>query len=123
MRFNETIEEAIADDIKSLGGPKAASGLFFTDKTPEQGAYVLRAWTSESKAERPSPSQLMLLIERARAAAGYSEVARYMEQRLCCRIEFLSPEDELARLQQQFVNAVDVVKHVGDRIERLLPPR
>ena len=117
LRLNETIFEAIADDLKVLGGPKVAAGIFFPAKTPDRGADTLRAWCSASRAEEPSADELFLLIEKARARAGYSEVARYMEQRLNCRIEFLSPEDERARLQRQFVDAVAAVQSLAKRLE------
>ncbi len=117
IRMNETIQEAIADDIKVLGGPKAAAAIFFVAKTPDRAADTLRAWCNPSRAEEPSADELFLLIEKVRQRVGFSEVARYMEQRLNCRIEFLSPEDEKARLQRQFVDAVATVQSLARRLE------
>ena len=118
LRMNETIFEAIADDLKVLGGPKAAAGIFFPAKSPDRGADTLRAWSSSGRAEEPSADELFLLIEKARERAGFSEVARFMEQRLNCRIEFLSPQDERARLQREYVAAVRVLTSLTERIER-----
>jgi hypothetical protein len=115
--MNESVEEAIADDIKALGGPKPAAGHFFADKTPDQGAATLRAWSIEGRAERPSPSQLLLLMELARKRVGYSEIGRFMEQRLNCRIEFLTPEDEQAKLQREYIAAVNRLQSLANRIE------
>lgn len=117
IRMNETIHEAIADDIKVLGGPKAAAAIFFIAKTPDRGADTMRAWCNPSRAEEPSADELFLLIDKARQRAGYSEVARYMEHRLNCGIEFLSPEDERARLQREFVEAVATVQSLAKRLE------
>lgn len=117
IRINDNEFDAISDDLKALGGPKQAAGIFFPSRTPDQGAATLRAWTNPNRAEEPDFGQLMTLIELAKQRAGYSEVARYMEQRLNCRIEFLSPDDEKARLQQQFVAAVAAVQSLAKRLE------
>jgi hypothetical protein len=119
LRMNDNEFDAISDDLKILGGPKAAAGIFFPTRTPDQGAATLRAWANPNRDEEPDFGQLMTLIEEARKRAGYSEVARYMEQRLNCRIEFLSPEDEKARLQQAYVQAVGVLRSLSDRIDRV----
>jgi hypothetical protein len=117
IRFNDNEFDAIGDDIKALGGAKQAAGVFFPTRTPDQGAATLRAWTNPNRGEEPDFGQLMMLIEQSRQRAGYSAVARYMEQRLNCRIEFLSPEDERARLQKQFVDAVGVFQSLAKRLE------
>lgn len=116
--MNESVEEAIGDDVKALGGPKKVAGTFFPDKTPDQGAATLRAWALESRAEEPSPSQLFLLMDLAKSKVGFSECARFMEQRLNCRIEWLNPEDERARLHREFVTAVDRLVNLQTRIEQ-----
>lgn len=117
LRMNDNEFDAIGDDIKALGGPKVAAGIFFPEKTPDQGAATLRAWAIEGRPERPNPAQVFLLIERARQVAGYSELARYMEQRLNCRIEFMSPDDERARLQREYVAAVQALQSLTRRME------
>jgi hypothetical protein len=117
LRINDNEFDAIGDDIKAIGGLKQAAGLFFPTRTPDQGAATLRSWSNPNRAEEPDFGQLMVLIEEARKRAGYSEVARYMEQRLNCRIEFLSPEDERARLHKQYADAVADLKRIAERLE------
>jgi len=118
LRMNECVEDAIMGDLKVLGGPKVAAGLFFPTRTPDQGAALLRAWGNPNRIEEPSPEEFFRLIELARTKIGFSECARYMEQRLNCTIEFRNPEDERARLQQQFVNAVAVLNSIQRRLEQ-----
>lgn len=117
LRFNETEKEAISDDIKSLGGPKPAAALLQPGKSPERGADLMRAWANPSRQEEPSLDEIIQLIELARKRAGYSEVVRYIEQRLNCRVEFLTVEDERARLQRAYVDAVQQVVQLGKRLE------
>jgi hypothetical protein len=115
--LNETEKEAIADDIKALGGPKQAAGLLQPGKSPARGEDLMRAWGNSARAEEPSLDELIQLIEAARSRVGFSEVSRYIEQRLNCRIEFLSPDDERARLQQQFISAVETMQSLAKRLE------
>lgn len=115
----ETVEDAIKDDVAVLGGPKEAARHFFPDKSPDQGAAILRAWALENRSERPSPSQFLMLIELARTSdAGVSECARFFEQRLVCRIEWLSPEDEQRRHEREFIEAVTRLEQIQERIVR-----
>lgn len=118
FRLNETEKEAIADDIKALGGPKVAAGILQQGKSPARGEDLMRAWGNPSRAEEPSLDELIQLIEAVRAKVGYSEVSRYIEHRLNCRIEFLSPEDERAKLQREYIAAVERLESLAGRIER-----
>ncbi len=117
LRMNDNEFDAIGDDLKAIGGVKQASGIFFPTRTPDQGAATLRSWANPNRAEEPDFGQLVMLIEEARKRVGYSEVARHLELRLNCRMEFLSPEDERAKLQRQFVSAVESVQALAKRLE------
>lgn len=119
LRFNETEKEAIADDIKALGGPKVAAGILQQGKSPARGEDLMRAWGNQSRQEEPSLDELILLIEKARAAAGYSEVVRYIEQRLNCSITFHTPEEMLAKLQREFIAATEQQRINSERMERV----
>lgn len=118
LRINDNEFDAIGDDIKILGGFKPAAGIFFPTRTPDQGAATLRSWCNPTRQEEPDFGQLMVLIEEAKKRAGYSEVIRYMEQRLNCRIQFMAPEDEQAKLHREYVAAVAQLARLTDRIER-----
>lgn len=115
--MNDNEFDAISDDIRAMGGHKAAAGIFFPTRTPDQGAATLRAWCNPNRQEEPDFGQLMVLIESAKQRVGYSEVMRHMEMRLNCRVEFLSPEDEKAKLQRQFASAVEVIQTIAKRLE------
>jgi hypothetical protein len=118
FRMNETEKEAIKDDVAALGGPKVAAGVLLEGKSPARGEDLLRAWGNPARQEEPSLDELILLIEKARAKVGYSEVVRYIEQRLNCRIDFLTPEDEVAKLQREFIAATEQQRINADRMER-----
>src|ERR1700722_10898179 len=99
-RLNETVQDAIHDDVKALKGAKVVAEMFYPEMNPETAAGIIRAWSLPSRRERPTPDQLFLLIEKTQREVGVSEVARYMESRLGIRITWLEPQDELQELLQ-----------------------
>lgn len=112
--FYECIEDAIADDIKALGGPKKAAAIFFPDKTTEQGAALLRAWSNADRSERPSPSQYILLKAKAKDQNSFACVL-YEEQTLGCKVSWIEPEDELQRIERE---NNELLKALTKRMER-----
>ena len=112
--FYECIEDAIGDDIKALGGPKKAASIFFPDKTVEQGAALLRAWSNAERSERPSPSQYILLKGKAREQNSFACVL-YEEQTLSCKVTWVEPEDELQRIERE---NNELLKALTKRMER-----
>lgn len=99
--FYECIEDAIKDDIAALGGPKKAAQIFFRDKTMDQGAAYLRAWALADRAERPTPSQYILLKKLAEEA-GSRACWTYEEQELSVKVVHVEPEDELTALLREW---------------------
>lgn len=99
--FYECIEDAIKDDIAALGGPKKAAEIFFRDKTVDQGAAYLRAWALADRAERPTPSQYILLKKLAEEA-GSRACWIYEEQELSVKVVHVEPEDELTALLREW---------------------
>lgn len=112
--FYECVEDAIKDDINALGGPKKAAEIFFRDKTVDQGAAYLRAWSNAERSERPSPSQYILLKKLAHEAGSHA-CELYEEQELSVRVTHVEPEDELQRIERE---NNELLKALTKRLER-----
>jgi sugar-specific transcriptional regulator TrmB len=112
--FYECIEDAIADDIKALGGPKKVAEIFFRDKTVDQGAAYLRAWSNAERSERPSPSQYILLKKLA-YQVGSRACWIYEEQELSVKVAHVEPEDELQRIERE---NNELLKALTKRLDR-----
>jgi hypothetical protein len=115
--FYECVEDAIKDDILALGGPKKAAEIFFPDKTVEQGAALLRAWSNPERLERPSPSQYILLKARARDANSFACV-QYEEQTLSCKVTWIDPVAEQDQLDREIRDLLQVVLKKQEARER-----
>lgn len=116
--FYECVEDAIGDDIKALGGPKKAASIFFPDKTVEQGAALLRAWSNAERSERPSPSQYIMLKAKAREQDSFACVL-YEEQTLGCKVIWIEPEDELQRIERENNELLKAISRRMERAEQL----
>jgi hypothetical protein len=116
--FYECIEDAIKDDIAALGGPKKAAEIFFRDKTVDQGAAYLRAWALADRAERPTPSQYLLLKKLAHEA-GSRACWIYEEQELSVKVAHVEPEDELQRIERENNELLKAILKRQERAEQL----
>lgn len=117
--FYECIEDAIKDDLVALGGPKKAAAIFFPDKTPDQGAALLRAWGNAERAERPSPAQYLLLKSKAKEANSYA-CWRYEEHALHVRVQHVEPEEELTILLREYLEDDKRQSQRRERIDGLI---
>ena len=69
--------DAARDAVKHLGGAKKVGPLIWPDKAPETAARYLLDCLNGSRAERLSPSQLLLLMRLAREV-GFHGLAGYL---------------------------------------------
>jgi len=118
--FFESWEEALRDDVRALGGPKAIGKLFYPEKDVAAAARALSDRLNSTRRERLTDEQERLIVRMAGKSRGYSAALNF----LCDDAQFertkpLSPEDELAELQRRFIDAAGSVQAIGERIERL----
>ena len=118
--FFESWEEALRDDVRALGGPKAVGKLLFPQKDVEPAGRALSDCLNSDRRERLTDEQERLIIRMAWRARGYSAALHF----ICDDTQFertkpLSPENELAELQRRFIEAASDVRAISDRIERL----
>lgn len=113
--------DALVWVVHKLGGFKRVGCLLrpeYTDK-PDQGAQWLRDCLNTEKRERITPAQTFHLLRLARQA-GFHAAKFWIDDELGYqRGRPLSVEDEAARLQREFVEAVRAAKHIGEKLERL----
>lgn len=115
--FHERIEDAIATDIKALGGPKKVAG-WLTPAKGESGADWIRACLMPDRREKFSPDELLLIKRRAREIGSFATVT-YEAQQLGYRVEWIDPQDEADELRRDVRDLLKVVNQRLERIERV----
>lgn len=120
--FFEDVNDALREAVTMLGGAKKVGPRFWPEKTVEQAHSLLLACLNADRKERLAPEQVVLLLKWARAA-GYHGAMNHICSETGYRAEPLNPEDEAAKLQREYIEAVQASKHIADRLERLTAAR
>ncbi|KXA71082.1 hypothetical protein [Bordetella hinzii] len=117
--FYESLTDALRAIIAAAGGTKAVAGQLWPEKTPDAAHRYLLDCLNEARSEKLSPEQVLWLLTLGRKVgchAGMNFLAREAGYADPAPIE---PEDERARLQREYVEAVKGLNRLADRMERL----
>jgi uncharacterized protein YciW len=116
--FHERIEDAIAAVADALGRKRLACDLW-PDKSERDAHNLFDACLNPERRERFSPSQLMFVARKGRAA-GLHAIVQYMARELGYTDPLpIEPEDERAKLQREFVETGKRMAKMAERIEHL----
>lgn len=121
--FHDSVEDALRDVIQACGGPKVVACKLWPDKTPEAAHRLLLACMNEDRPERFNPGHLFLLMKMGRERNCHSAMVYMARECGYDEPKAIEPEDERARLQREYIEAVnrlsrlsaDIGKTVGLR--------
>lgn len=119
--FHERIEDAIAAVADGIGRKRLACELW-PDKAERDAHNLFDACLNPERRERFSPSQLMFVAKKGRAA-GLHAIVQYMARELgYTDPQPIEPEDERAKLQREFIASTRTLARMAERIEQLERP-
>lgn len=111
--------DAARDAVKHLGGAKKVGPLIWPDKAPETAARYLLDCLNGSRAERLSPSQLLLLMRLAREV-GFHGLAGYLLREAGYAPPVpVEPQTEAEVLTRRMEGMVGEFTAMVSRLERL----
>ena len=116
--FCESIEEAIDEVVKACSGRKAFACELWPSLPVREAHNRLDACLNPERREKFSPHDLLYILKRGRAAGCHS-LMLFMAGETAYRVEPIEPEDERAKLQRAFADAVRVQAQLVERMERL----
>lgn len=118
--FYESYDQALRDDVKSLGGLKVVGKWFFAEKDPEAAGRALADRLNPERRERLSDEQERMIMRRARESRGFSAALCFIrDDTEFERPKARNPEDERVKLQREILEAARSFKHSVERLERL----
>lgn len=121
--FYESWEEALKDDIKAMGGTKVVGKLIWPDLEMEIARNRLNDRLNPERRERLNDSQERMIMRGAREARGFSAAMFFLADETGFeRPKSMAPQDEVAELQRQFINAVHQSQRIAERLDRLAQP-
>lgn len=119
--FHESIYDALRAIVERAGGSKAVGSRLRPSKTPDEAGRWLLDCLNPSRAERFSPEDTLHLLRIGREV-GYHGAMQYVAAEAGYCAEPVEPEDERARLQREFVEAVKASAKIAEKLERLGAP-
>lgn len=115
----DSINDALIDAVKALGGSKQVGPLLWPEKTPDAAQRLLLACLNEDRPEHLTPEHMMYVLRLSRAK-GKHEAFAYMAQLLgYAQPVPIEPRDELAELQRQSAATPESLQGIVSRMEAL----
>jgi len=117
----ESLNEALIDLVKALGGSKQVGPRLWPDAAPDAAQRKLLDCLNDDRPHHLTPSQLMLLLRLGRER-GLHQCVEYMLHDLGYAAPVpVEPRDEMAELQRQFLEATRQIQGMAARMEQLQP--
>lgn len=111
--------DAARDAVKHLGGAKKVGPLIWPDKAPETAARYLHDCLNPSRAERLSPSQLLLLMRMAREVGFHALTAYLLREAGYAPPVPVQPQTEAELLTRRMESMVGEFAALTERLERI----
>ena len=112
------IQEAIAQSVDAAGGPAVVGPLLWPDKDRKSATRLMKACLSPNHRERVSPTHMLQIFKLARAKGCSVGIDCLLSEVGCDRSEHISPEAEIADLQRAYIETVNALAKLAERIER-----
>lgn len=117
--FHERIEDAIASVIERCGGRKVFACEIYPDKPPRDAHNLVDACLNPERREKFAPSQLMYIMKRGRQV-GCHDLTMFISREAGYADPIpVEPEDEIAKLQREFIEATKALSTMAARIEQI----
>lgn len=125
--FCDNIYEALSHDCRAIaahaGNAKAwakeVGHMLWPEKEADEAGRLLHNCLNAERPEKLDPQQVMIVIAKAREAGSYNTLHHICDQTLFTKPAPITPEDEGAKLQKEFIQAAKSLKSIMDRAERV----
>ena len=111
--------DAARDAVKHLGGAKRVGPLIWPDKSPEAASRHLHDCLNAGRAERLSPSQLLLLMRLAREAGFHGLTAYLLREAGYAPPVPVQPQTEAEVLARRIEAILGEASSLTSRLERI----
>jgi len=117
--FFDDIEDALREVVRHVGKPKDIGTRLWPEIDPDKAGRRLMDCLNESRREVLSPAQVMLLLRIGREVGCHSAINFIARECGYADPTPTEPEDEIARLQREFVEATKALGQMADRIGQI----
>lgn len=115
--LHESITDALREVVQACGGPKKVGAMLWPELPIDQAAGKLRDCLNPDRREKLSPEQTVLLARMGREVGCHALMVFMARECGYADPSPIEPEDEVARLQREFVEATKALGALAARIE------
>lgn len=116
--FFDSYEDAIRNTVTAIGGMKKVGSMLWPALPVDDAGRKLAHCLNPDKREKLDPGELALIRKAARQAGIHTLAAYEMRQAGYTDPVPVSPEDEAAQLQREFITAVKALDSIQQRLAR-----
>lgn len=117
--FHESITDALREVVQALGGAKKVGAAMRPEKTVDEAARWLADCLNSDRREKFCPEQVLWLLREGRKAGCHAAMNFLAMDSGYAAPTPVEPEDEMAKLQRQFIESTRSMAQMMARIERL----
>ena len=115
----ESVNDMLIACVKACGGSKQVGALLWPEKTPEAAQRSLLDALNEDRPAKLSPEQVVYILRLARQK-NFHDGMEYLSMQLGYSAPVpVEPEDEMAALKRQFIQAQAGMVDLMSRMERI----
>lgn len=115
----ETIEDALRDLVRALGGTKSVGAKLYPALPIDQAAGRVSDGLNPDRRQHFSPAELLWMLRAGRGAGHHDAMAYFAAAADYEQPRPISPAEELAELQRDFIRSTAALKEIGTRIETI----
>ena len=117
--FVESFTDALREVVRACGGSKVVGAKLWPEKAPDAAARLLQDCLNDTRAEKLSPDQVLLLTRMGRERGCHAVMAFLAGECGYAPPQPIEPEDERAALQREYIEATKVLATLATRLDRL----
>jgi hypothetical protein len=117
--FSEDIYDALGDIVRAAGGAKAVGPRLRANVPIERSRKWVLDCLNRDREERFDPDDVLTLLRIGREVGCHSAVHFLCDEAGYARPAPIEPQDEAAALMRQYIDAVQTLKRLTDKGERL----
>lgn len=117
--WHEDVYDALTTDIRALQGNKVVGSSLWPEKSPDKAGEHLANCLNRSRAEKLDAEQIVYIISKAREVSSFATMYFIADAANFTHPEPLEPEDQIAKLQREYIEAAKDMKRIAKGLERL----
>ena len=116
--FIDSLADAIQEAVQQLGGAKKVGSELWPEKSIRDANNQLLNCLNPDHAQKLSLEQVDFIFGLARKE-GAHVIPQYIAQKYGYQITPIEPEDERAQLQREYIQAVEALQSITNRLDRV----